>query len=474
MPRVSGRRLVLPWVVWGVAVLAQMAAIAHRSSLAALGPAAQRHFDVDATTLSMFAVVQLVMVAALQVPVGVLLDRFGLSVMIISGSLVMAVGQVTMAVAPDVIWALVARAFVGAGDACVFVSIIRLLPEWFSLRQIPVVTQLTGLLGQLGQIVSVAPFAVGVSVFGWATGFLGLAGLGVVVSVLCFLVLRDHPGRGTALERVLGATSRITSGARSYASVETAHMLGSVSPPATDLIVTVGADGAPTPGSARVPGRIRDLLRLPRLRLAIWLLFTPMFPLTTMFMLWGTPFFTGGLGYSAATSASLLSLAVVVGMCAGVCLGPIVARFRAARIGIVLGISLAVMIAWLVMMLWPGQPPFWVAILLVAVTPLGGPAGTIGFDEARLAAPRSYLGLATALVNMAAFVSPLLAMLLIGLVLDLQGAGSPSTYSLEAFRLALLMQVPIWLVGLTGIVVEWRRAERAPAPRRSVALSQDC
>ncbi len=461
MRRHSDRpRLVLPWVVWGVAVLAQTAAIAHRSSLAALGPTAQRHFDVDATTLSMFAVVQLVMVAALQLPVGMLLDRYGVSVMIISGSLVMAVGQVVMATAPDATSALVARALVGVGDACVFVSAIRMLPEWFSLKQIPVVTQLTGLLGQLGQIVSVAPFAVGVAVFGWATGFLGLAGLGVVIGVLCFFVLRDHPGRRTVFERVAGRTSRITSGARSYAGFETASVLTHAAPPATDVIVTVGADGRPTPSSSRTLGRIRDLWRLPRLRLAFWLLFTPGFAVTAMFMLWGTPYFTGGLGYSAATSASLLSLAVIVGMISGVCMGPIVSRFRAARIWIVFGISVAVMTAWLVMLLWPGVPPIWLAVMLVVVTPLGGPAASVGFDEARLAAPRSYLGLATAIVNTGAFVSPLIAMLLIGLVLDLLGAGSPEDYSLDAFRLALLAQTPIWVIGLVGILIEWRRVQR--------------
>ena len=41
--------------------------------------------------------------------------------------------------------------------------------------------------------------------------------------------------------------------------------------------------------------------------------------------------------------------------------------------------------------------------------------------------------------------------------MDVQGAGTPDTYSLDAFRIAFLTQVPLWLVGSIGIVVERRR-----------------
>jgi MFS family permease len=154
-----------------------------------------------------------------------------------------------------------------------------------------------------------------------------------------------------------------------------------------------------------------------------------------------------------------LSLAVVVCMAAGLVMGPVVSRFRRARITIVFCIAAAVMITWMTVLLWPGQPPFWLVVVLVVVTPLGGPASNVGFDEARLSSPRSYLGLATSVVNIAAFVSPLIAMLLIGVVLDLLGAGSPEHYSLDAFRWAMMAMLPIWLIGLTGIVIESRRTK---------------
>ena len=47
----------------------------------------------------------------------------------------------------------------GAGDATIFVSVIRLVALWFLVRQAPLVTQLTGQVGQVGAIIAAAPLA---------------------------------------------------------------------------------------------------------------------------------------------------------------------------------------------------------------------------------------------------------------------------------------------------------------------------
>lgn len=452
------RRVILPWVVWAVALAAYVVAIVNRSSLAALGPAAQEHFGIDATTLSMFAVIQLIVYASLQIPVGVLLDRYGPTAMVLGGGLLMFVGQLVMATVLDVRLAILARVLVGAGDACTFISVIRLLPEWFSLRQLPVVSQMTGLIGQIGQLISVTPLALVVSGFGWATGFFGVAAVGLLVVLIGALVLRDRPGLGTVLERLIGRQGGISRGARSFAGRESTAALAAVAPPATEMIAVVPS-GAVKPGGGFVR-KMRGLLSVPGIRLAFWVHFTSPFANNVLLLLWGTPFFTGGVGLSSAASAGLLSIAVVSGMLAGAMLGPLTSRFVERRVRIVQVTTMLVMLAWLLTLLWPGTPPFWVLLLLVILIPLGGPASMISFEVVRSHAPRSFLGLATGFVNMGGFIATLLAMLAIGLLLDVQGAGSPEDYSLGAFRIAFLMQVPIWLLGLAMILVETRRTGR--------------
>jgi hypothetical protein len=81
----------------------------------------------------------------------------------------------------------------------------------------------------------------------------------------------------------------------------------------------------------------------------------------------------------------------------------------------------------------------------------------IAFDHARTHNPSHRLSTATGVTNAGGFIAALIAIFLIGLALDLQGAGTPETYSLEAFRVAFLMPIPLWILGVTFILIERKR-----------------
>ena len=85
------------WVIWAVALAVYVLAVFHRSSLGVAGIVAAERFDISATSLATFTVLQLVVYAAMQVPVGVLLDRFGSRTMLIWGLSLMTVGQLGFA-----------------------------------------------------------------------------------------------------------------------------------------------------------------------------------------------------------------------------------------------------------------------------------------------------------------------------------------------------------------------------------------
>lgn len=455
----TSSRPLLPWIVWAWAVLAYVVAIINRSSLSALGPAAQDHFGIDATALSSFAVIQLIVYAGMQIPVGVLLDRLGSTTLILSGGVLMFAGQLAMATVHDVGLAILARVLVGAGDACTFISVMRLLPEWFAVRQLPIVGQLTGLLGQAGQLVSVTPLALAVGALGWAGGFVGVAAVGVLFTLIGCFVLRDRPGQGTLFERVthrLGPTSR---DAKSLGVTDSTAALAAVAPPATSMIPLVGGPGR---GGAAFGfwRNIRRLLSIPGVRLAYWMHFTLPFASTVFLLLWGTPFLTGGIGLDQAEAAGLLSLTIVAGMVASLVLGPISSRFVEVRAWIAVVVALVIMANWLIVLLWPGVPPTPLLAVLMLVIAVGGPTSMIAFEVSRSHTPRSFAGFGTGVVNTGGFTSALLVIFLIGLLLDLQGAGSPEFYTLDAFRWAFAAQLPFWILGVTMMTIEIRRTKR--------------
>jgi MFS family permease len=426
------------WLVWAVGVAGYVLSVTNRTSLSAVGVDAAVRFDADASTLSMFAVIQLFVYGAMQIPVGLLLDRFGARPIITAGMILMALGQVVMAFASEVGIGILARVLIGAGDAAVFPSVLRLIATWFPDQKNPLMVQMTGIIGQTGQIVAILPLAALLHATTWSVAFGSLAGLGLVFAVLIFLIVRNRPpGRvaDIAVDTQTGAIRVVTS--------------------AADL-----REG------------FRQSWAHPATRLAFWSHFATPFAGTAFVMLWGYPFLTAGEGLSTATASLITTSFVVFGIIAGPIIGALSSRHPMRRSTMLVLPTIAFQaVAWLAVIMWPGPAPLWLLFVLAFALGTGGPASMIAFDHARTYNPSHRLSTATGIVNGGGFFAGLLAILFIGIAMDVQGAGSPSTYSLEAFRIAFLTQIPLWVLGATFILIERRKTRihiglAAPRPRR--------
>jgi MFS family permease len=184
------------WLIYAIGLLAYAAAVFQRSSLGVAGVEAQRRFGITAAVLSLFSVLQLAVYASLQVPVGVLLDRIGARRLIAAGALLMGTGQLVLATAHGVGLAVAGRVLVGAGDAMTFISVLRLVAVWFPPRRVPLMTQLTGLLGQIGQIAAAYPLVALLQGHGWTASFLTAAFVGLGIAVVSATAQRSRWLRG--------------------------------------------------------------------------------------------------------------------------------------------------------------------------------------------------------------------------------------------------------------------------------------
>ncbi len=101
-----------------------------RSSLGVATLIASERFDTNAQQLATLAVFQLIVYAGMQIPVGILLDRFGAKILLTVGALIMAVGQIVLAFAPVLSFAVVGRMLVGMGDSFTFISMIAMINGW--------------------------------------------------------------------------------------------------------------------------------------------------------------------------------------------------------------------------------------------------------------------------------------------------------------------------------------------------------
>ncbi|MET0191029.1 MAG: MFS transporter [Pseudonocardia sediminis] len=402
------------YLVWSAGLLAYLVGVMQRSSFGVAGLDAADRFGAAPAVLSGFIVLQLLVYAALQVPVGLLLDRFGARRLVLVGALTMAIAQVMLALATSLPLAIAARVLVGVGDALTFISVLSVVSAWFPARRVPLMTQLTALLGQLGQVLSAIPLATVLHGAGWTPAFLSAAALGVVAAVAVTAVFADRP------------------------------------------------PGAPAPGPAAGPREVIDGLkaswREPGTRLGLWTHAGTQFSGMVFSLLWGVPYLVAGQGMSPTAASVLLTVLVGAGAVAGPVFGEFTARHPLRRSWLVLGVIAVTAGAWTAVLLLPPPAPLWLLVLLVIVLACNGPCSAVGFDYARTFNPGHRRGTAVGIVNVGGFTASLLVTLGVGAVLGVLGGFTP-----EAFRAAWTVQYPIWALATVGVLVARVRARRSLA-----------
>ena len=400
-----------PWIVWATGLLAYIVAVLDRTTLGVSGLDAADRFGASPSLLSTFVVVQVVVYAGAQVPAGLLLDRFGSKALIVSGAAVMASGQLLLAFTESLPTAVAARAVVGLGDAVTFISVLRLVPHWFSPRRVPLVTQLTGICGQLGQVLSAVPFFALLAGAGWTTAYVSVAAIGVLSMVLTLALVKNTPN-GVVVP------THTTSIRETLASVKTVWL---------------------RPGT----------------RLGFFTHMGTQFSVTVFALMWGVPYLTEAQGLSTGAAGGLLTISVVAAISSGIVVGIFTGRLPHRRSRLVLGIIGANALAWTVLLTLPHRAPVWLLVALIVVISVGGPGSMVGFDFARTFNSSATLGTAQGMVNMGGFVASLLVMQAMGLILDVAG-----DFSFDSFRLAWTVQYAVWILAVVGIHITRRKARR--------------
>jgi MFS family permease len=190
-------------------------------------------------------------------------------------------------------------------------------------------------------------------------------------------------------------------------------------------------------------------------------------------MTWGYPFLISGQGLDSRTVAGLMTLYVAAGLAAGPFIGSFVARHPLRRSTMVLLLSGATAAAWAAVLLTPGRSPLWLLAILVVVLAIGGPGSMIVFDFARTFNPAHRIGTATGIVNVGGFIAALVAIFLIGFVLDIllaSGYSGGELYGLEPFRIAL--SVHFLLLGFGAVMMlRCRRKVRRQMAAQGVVVA---
>lgn len=387
------------WRMWGLAAAFYLVAIFHRMSLGVASIDAAERFGVTTGTIAVLSTVQLGMYLVMQIPAGLLADRIGPRRSLALGLTAMGAGELLFAVSPSIELALLGRALVGIGDACMFLNVLRVAAHWLPERHYALAAALTAACGAFGQLLSTAPLSAALADVGWTPTF---AASGILTAVLAILAVRRVQDRPDSAQ-----SSRVA--------------------------------------SAPIMPALRRAWRSPGTRHGLWVHFALNAPFVTLTGLWAYPYLVDGQGLTPATAATLLAGAVIVFGVSAPAMGYLAGRLPHLRGTIASAIALSTATGLALLLGWPGgHPPLALIAGVLGVAAFGGASSMLAFDLAREGG-----GSASSMVNIGGFGAAIVGQAAIGLLVSVH----------LDYRLAL---TPLLALAAWGAVQTARHASLLP------------
>lgn len=400
--------------MWGLGAAFYLIGFYQRVAPAVITRELMSEFTLGAAALGNLAAFYYYSYVAIQIPAGVLADRWGPRRALTAGAAVAAAGTLLFALAPGYASAGLGRLLIGGSVGVAFVSMLKLAGHWFAPTRFAMLSGLALACGVLGAVSAGVPLRLLVDAFGWRNVLAASAALTGLLAVLIWLAVRDDPAE------------------RGYASY------------------------APAP-----PARHAPILRSIRKTLAtrnVWLVFlisgAVSGPALTFGGLWGVPFLSTHYGLSTSQASMITSLLLVCWAVAGPFVGALSDRLRRRKPLYVLGALLAAA-GWCTALLLPGLP----LALLVAVLGFTGCASSavmVGFAIAKESAPAALCGTAGGIANMGNMLGGMIMQPAVGWVLDQRWTGTMANgvrvYDFGAYRAGFTLML-VWLAAALVLLV---------------------
>lgn len=189
--------LALALTIWSLSALAFGYAFFQRVAPSVMIPDLMAEFAVSGAVMGQLSALYFYPYAAMQLPIGALLDRYGARLMLTIALLLAAAGSVIFGSAGSVNIAYAGRFMVGAGSAVGFIASMALAARWFHPRHFALLTGLAMFFAMICGIAGQAPLALAVEAFGWRQTMIWAGISAAVLALLTALIVRNSPDPDT-------------------------------------------------------------------------------------------------------------------------------------------------------------------------------------------------------------------------------------------------------------------------------------
>src|SRR6266705_168486 len=198
------------YLAWATVATAYAIAFLQRVSPQSVSLSFMQDFSTDAAGVAMLASSYFWGYTLMQIPAGLLVDRFGVKRVVLSSMAASSLGSAAFALAPNLLDVFVARLIVACGDALVFTALLKLVAQNFSDERFGFMSGISQVSGYLGGVVATTPLAAAVSGFGWRACFIFIACVGVANLAFASATLKPAPAaqNNKTLRSILLASGR--------------------------------------------------------------------------------------------------------------------------------------------------------------------------------------------------------------------------------------------------------------------------
>ncbi len=172
-----------------------------------------RDFSLTPSDLGFLTSMYLLSFAAFQLPLGVLLDRYGPRRVVAVLLCVCGAGALTFAMAQDFVTLSIGRALIGLGVSAGLMGAIKAFTLWFPLSRLATLNGLYLGIGGIGALSATAPAEAFLGAFGWRALFYVMAGISLLAAAAIFMVVPEKrlPGAGQTLREQVAGFGRVFS-----------------------------------------------------------------------------------------------------------------------------------------------------------------------------------------------------------------------------------------------------------------------
>ncbi|MDF0727621.1 MFS transporter [Cytobacillus sp. S13-E01] len=394
------------WVVFASVLFTYVLMSGQRTAPGLITDQVMLDFNVTATTIGLLTSIQFFVYTGLQIPMGILADRYGPNFFLIIGAILTGVGTIIYSLSTHEFILFFARILTGTGDATIWVNMVLILSQWFNAKEFTRLIGVAAMTGSLGFLLATVPFSLMIDFLGWRAAFFSLGLLLCLSSILLYFVLLKKPNQ------LVFSKSEIQ--------------------------------------------REKTFVLLRRIfsNRQSWSLFLCHFGIVGTYVgfisSWGVPYGMNVYEMTRLDASQLIMIGLI-----GALIGAPLAGWISSRLGMIkrpyIVVHSILLVSWSTFLVFNGNPPFILLIILFFIIGLAYGANALTFAAVRQSFPIKETGIVSGFANTGGFLSAILLPSIFGKILDHSEAVSGSLS--DGYYYGFITPVIFSMIGLLGVIL---------------------